>query len=365
MGYYQSIITHNDFDGVASAAIVSLALGINRVIFTGPNSIEQRKISITEKDIVCDLPYPAECGMWFDHHQGNLMALELRGVDIAGIAGQFQLEPSCARVAYNYFTCLPARQEGSSEPSAVNNKNSSLLTPYSLPPLTLHPLPFFLEETVQAVDIIDSFNYSDIDTWRQETPGKIIDYSIKYPEGDIQQKNQYLRTLVDQIKKTPLGEIAQAPAVRQRFQKYKEKEEGMLRLIQEGVYFLPEDKDKVLIIIDLTPHTRKPTIVKNLAFLLYPQAQAVVEVQNLFYQGIKTNDLNFSMSLGFTLKDPSFHSGQGLEHSKDVGEIMRRLNMGDGHPGAGSGIIRCRSKKEMLAKKEAILKEIFSLWHHM
>ena len=39
--------------------------------------------------------------------------------------------------------------------------------------------------------------------------------------------------------------------------------------------------------------------------------------------------------------------------------------MGDGHPGAGSGIIRCRSKKEMLAKKEAILKEIFSLWHHM
>jgi hypothetical protein len=342
MGNYQGIITHNDFDGVVSAAIISLALGINRIIFAGPNFIEQRKISITERDIVCDLPYPSECGMWFDHHQGNLMALELRGVDIARIGGKFQLEPSCARVVYNYFKV-------SSEQLSASSKDAPLFTPHSLPP------PFF-EETVQAADIIDSFNYPDINAWREETPGKIIDYSIKNPEGRPQLKNEYLRTLINYIKKIPLMEIAQVPEVWQRFQKYKEKEEGMLRLIQDGIYFLPEDKENVLAIIDLTCHSRKPTIVKNLVFLLYPRAQAVVEVQNLFSRGIKTNDLSLSMALGFALND----SG----HNKDVGEIMRRLNMGDGHPGAGSGIIRCRSKKEMLARKASILKEIFHHWQN-
>jgi oligoribonuclease NrnB/cAMP/cGMP phosphodiesterase (DHH superfamily) len=335
--YYKTIITHNDFDGVVSGAIVSIALGINRIIFTGPNAIEQRKVSITERDIVCDLPYPAECGMWFDHHQGNVMALELRGLAISDIAGEFKPEPSCARVVYNYF--LDTHR-------LISKVHCETI-----------PLPKHLEQTVQAADIIDSFAYPDIDSWRQETPGKVVDYSIKSQEGPPSQTNQYLRTLIDKVKKMPLDEIAQDPVVRQHFLKYRDREEKILQLIQEAAYFLPEDKNKEIVIIDLTHHSRKPRIIKNLAFILYPHAQAVIEVQNLFSQGTKTNNLNFSMALGFALNS--------LEHNKDVGEIMRLLNMGDGHPGAGSGIIRCRSKKEMLAKKETILKEIFRSWQQM
>ena len=41
---------------------------------------------------------------------------------------------------------------------------------------------------------------------------------------------------------------------------------------------------------------------------------------------------------------------------------MRLLNMGDGHPGAAAGTIRCKSKQEMLKKKEEILNQVFNLW---
>jgi hypothetical protein len=41
---------------------------------------------------------------------------------------------------------------------------------------------------------------------------------------------------------------------------------------------------------------------------------------------------------------------------------MRTLNIGDGHPGAAAGTVRCSSKQEMLKKKKEILNQIFKLW---
>jgi hypothetical protein len=49
-------------------------------------------------------------------------------------------------------------------------------------------------------------------------------------------------------------------------------------------------------------------------------------------------------------------------HTKNIGEIMRMLNIGDGHPGAASGTVRCGSKQEMLKKKKEMLNQIFKLW---
>ena len=50
-------------------------------------------------------------------------------------------------------------------------------------------------------------------------------------------------------------------------------------------------------------------------------------------------------------------------HSFDVGEIMRQLNIGDGHPGAAAGTVYCDSKQHMLREKQAIIDEILELWN--
>ena len=46
-------------------------------------------------------------------------------------------------------------------------------------------LPSYFLEAVEEADIIDSFSYSSIEDWRRETPGKVIDLTLKvsFPIG--------------------------------------------------------------------------------------------------------------------------------------------------------------------------------------
>jgi hypothetical protein len=55
-------------------------------------------------------------------------------------------------------------------------------------------------------------------------------------------------------------------------------------------------------------------------------------------------------------------NGNRQDQSKNIGEIMRSLNIGDGHPGAAAGQIHCKSKQEMLKKKKEVLSQIYELW---
>ena len=77
---YNRIVTHSDFDGIVSAAICAYIFNINRFYFTGPRIIQEARVSVTQNDIVCDLPYPLECGLWFDHHEGNIEDVRFRGI---------------------------------------------------------------------------------------------------------------------------------------------------------------------------------------------------------------------------------------------------------------------------------------------
>lgn len=321
---YEKIVTHHDFDGIVSASLCAWVLKIQKVIFTGPMTIARSQITITEKDVVCDLPYPLQCGLWFDHHEGNLQELSYRKIDPTSIPGRFDLKPSCSRVVYEYF-CERTT------------------------------LPFYFLVAVEEADIIDSFAYTSIEDWRKETPGKIIDSTLKLPFPSQEEQAQYMRNLFQQIQGRPLGEVSHLDFVQKRWSHYQEEEGRMLRIIREASYFLEEDGKKELVVIDLTPYHRRPHLIKNLDFLIYPQALAVLEVYNLIdHQGVKSNHLGFSMSLSI--------SGNRLEGSKNIGEIMRTLNIGDGHPGAAAGQIRCRSKQEMLRRKKEVLNKIFNLW---
>jgi len=129
----------------------------------------------------------------------------------------------------------------------------------------------------------------------------------------------------------------------------------MLKLIEQNLSFI--DEEKQIILLDFTNHNRRVAVVKNLAQLLAPEALAVLEVKNLFERGIKTNDLSFSMSLTI--------AGTHSAGEKDLGEIMRALNIGSGHAGAASGMVRSKSKQEMLKEKKEILERIMGQWQKM
>jgi hypothetical protein len=316
------IVTHTDFDGVVSAAICSFSLGINSILFAGPTVISRNIISISERDVVCDLPYPLQCGLWFDHHFGNLEEIRLRGYEPAELPGRFDLKDSCGRVVFEYFS------------SKIE-------------------LPSYFEDTVNAADVIDAFRYRDIDDWRRETPGKMIDCALRMA-GSTGNGDPLRKSLVFLLKNRPLEAVALSTEVEQQYQAYKGQEERMMAIIREASYFIPDDQHHDFIVVDLTRYKRRPSILRNLAFLLYPSSQAVVEIRSLYKQGIKTNNFSISMSLSPNVDCDAM--------KKDLGDTMRTLNIGDGHKGAAAGTVNCRSKDEMIRKKEELLQSILALW---
>lgn len=317
------IVTHDDLDGVVSAAIVSLATGIERCYFTGPVTIYEGRAQTTEEDIVCDLPCPVRYGMWFDHHSGNLADIELRGLDVEEIPGKFSPAASCARVVYEYYR------------DQVQ-------------------FPSFMEDTVARTDRVDSFDYSTMEQWREPLPERFLADSIIAAFKTGRNYHTYLKKLVSLFKEYPMEEVLFDEDVKTAVDSFKDLEKRSLKLIEQDTRFHDEDTDHEIAIVDLTHHNRKPDILRNLAFILYPESLAVLLIQNNFKSGRKTNDLVFSMSLSFLMN--------AREHSKDVGEIMRSMNLGDGHPGAGSGRLSCSSKNEMLKGKDATVDEILKMW---
>ncbi len=145
---YEKITSHHDFDGIVCAALCSYIFKIENIVFAGPNNIARADLLISNRDIVCDLPYPLECGLWFDHHEGNLRELAYQNIDPQSLPGKFDLQPSCARVVLNFFS-----------PNFL--------------------MPAYFTGLVKQTDKIDSFNYLSIAEWRQVTPAHIIDSAIK------------------------------------------------------------------------------------------------------------------------------------------------------------------------------------------
>lgn len=319
---YTRIITHNDLDGLVSAAICGSIHEVEHIVFTGPNHISRNGFSVTQKDIVCDLPYPGECGLWFDHHEGNREELLRQGKAVESLPGAFGLEKSCARVIYNFY-----------------NEE--------------YAFPDFYAETVLAVDKIDSFDFISIDEWRAETPVRIINDSLKCRFKEMHQEEEYYLSLIPRFTERSMAEIASDPDVLNCYREYLKDEERMLEIIGKHTRFHPADENREFAIIDLTSFNKRTQVVRNLAQITYPEIKAVFLVQNIFDQGIKTN--NFTISGSLTLKTGG--------KPKNIGEIMRRLNIGDGHSGAGSGQIYCQSKQDMEKKKQETENAIFKIWN--
>lgn len=320
---FEKIVTHNDFDGILSAALCARALGVGKILFAGPLTILRSQITITEKDVVCDLPYPLQCGLWFDHHEGNLQELEYRKIDPGSIPGRFDLKLSCSRVVFEYFS---EKME----------------------------FPPHVAQAVDEADIIDGFTYSFIEDWRRETPGKIIDLTLKVHFPSAEDQASHMRNLVRELRDRPIGEVSQLDFVQRRLKQYREEEGRMLKIIRDSSYFIEQDEKREVVVIDLTSYQRRPLLIKNLALLVYPDAKGVLEVYNLTERGVKSTHLGFSMSLSI--------GGNRQDKKKNISEIMRTLNIGDGHPGAAAGQVRCKSKQEMLKKKKEVLNQVFRLW---
>lgn len=312
---YTSIISHNDLDGVASAALLSYIFDVDRIVFTGPTQVDRQVVD--EQTIICDLPYPRACGLWFDHHVSNRQSLALRGIDADQIPGELTDKPSCLRVIYEHF----------------------------LPEYDLEDWEPFVRE----VDVMDGFLYKSVKEYKKATPGRDIECACKHAA----QERTFLFDLAMMLRDQDYREVAKSEMVRERAQQFRNNEQSMVNIIRKNATFLGPSKE--IIVIDFTGHQKPPSIVKSLSFTVFPKSMAVIEARCQYEHGMKTNDLYLSMSLGLV--------GKKVKAVKDVGEIMRRMNIGDGHPGAAAGLIRCSGKAAREKALQEALQRVQEIWY--
>ena len=311
---FSSIVTHFDLDGVASAALCSYIFNIEEIRFCGPSTVDLQLVD--NKTIICDLPYPRTCGLWFDHHIANKDELALRNIDVKELPGRLENKPSCMRVIYDFF---------------VPEYNIEEWEPF-----------------VKEVDVIDGFLYNSPEEWRKKTPGKILESSIKFNIKD----RQFLHQLTMMLRENDYIQASKDHDVLKRAEDFWKTEDSQIELIRRSATFLGDKKE--IIVLNLTEYQKPPAIQRNFAFTIYPESSAVIEIRCQYENGKKTNDLYFSMSLGFT--------DEHIKNKKNIGEIMRILNIGGGHAGAAAGQVKCNSKVERIKNLEKTLKDIGDIW---
>jgi len=311
------IISHNDFDGAACAAICKCAFPGHPVVFAGIQQLYN--LQITPQDIICDLPYPRECGLWFDHHAGNFEELKLRGLDIESIPGERREEKSCAKIVFEYF-----KEKG---------------------------LPDFLTELVAAADKVDSMDYKNIAEYLAETPDRLAALSIDLKSETYGQKLDYMKFLTDKLTENSLTAVCGMAEVTSRYNAAKSEEKRDFETIRKYLCFLAADTEKEIGIVDGSQWKRKNILNRNLAYILFPHISGVACIDPVFQRGIKTNDLHVSISLNPFREPPG----------KDLGEIFRELNIGSGHRGAAGGAFHYKSKQERISTYKKDLEKIFNL----
>jgi oligoribonuclease NrnB/cAMP/cGMP phosphodiesterase (DHH superfamily) len=311
------ILSHGDFDGIVSAALVGLWTGIDFVFFTGPENLRRNRIG--EKDIVCDLPHPAvECRAWFDHHPGNIEEAEEMGWS-AGEGAAVEA-PSAARVIFDHLR--------------------ETVT-----------FPDFMADTVEATDRVDTMDYETIEDWLAPTPENVINATIFLSGEDMQQARRYMWRLIEMIQQHPLDEIAEMPAVNERYQRSQEHARRASETIEKVGELIAEDH---IVLLDFSEMKVAPRFSKNLAYTVFPEATAVLQILPVMQGGRKTNDLRLSLSLNPFLGGPM--------DGHNVAEIMEKLELGGGHAAAAGGKITAESRDARLRIKADTVAKIAEMF---
>jgi nanoRNase/pAp phosphatase (c-di-AMP/oligoRNAs hydrolase) len=93
------LLTRSDFDGLACGALLVYLGLIDDWKFVHPKDIQDGMVTVTDDDILANIPYVMGCKLWFDHHSSETERLGA-GAYFEGVS---RVAPSCARVVYDYY----------------------------------------------------------------------------------------------------------------------------------------------------------------------------------------------------------------------------------------------------------------------
>lgn len=294
------LVTRSDMDGLVCAVILKQLELIDEITFVHPKDMQDGTITITENDIITNLPYVPQAHLVFDHHESETLRNEKADNHII-IADA----PSAARVVYDYY---------------VKDNDLSMIR----------------EDMMLAVDKADAAQFSKEDILNPKG-WDLLSFLMDSRTGlgrfrDFRISNyQLMMDLIDYCHDHGIDDIMKLPDVKERidlFNKYADDFKEQLKRCST-VY-------DNLVVLDLR---NEDVIYPGNRFMIY----ALYPEQNI----------SIHIIMGFKNQNTVFATGKSIinKTSKtNVGELMLSYG-GGGHSAAGT----CQIDND---KAEDVLKEL-------
>ncbi|MCP4670360.1 MAG: exopolyphosphatase [Desulfobacula sp.] len=283
------IVTRPDFDGIVCAVLLRRAENIDTdILWTEPNEIQKGRVEIFKTDIMANLPYSSDCGMWFDHHISNKPKKDF--------IGAFEVAPSAAGVIYKYY----------------KSKNK---------------LDNHYDELILHTDIIDAADLNiDQVRYPENYPYILLSMTIQNHEyEDI----SYWNRLIDLLMTKDIDHVIADPEVKKRCH----------RVIKENTAFEKHllTHTKVINKISITDFRPLDTIPEGNRFLtysLFPEAIASIKLR---FDGPEHK--NVQLSIGHNI----FQKACNV----NIGNLLAGYG-GGGHAGAGGCTLNAKTADKIL-----------------
>lgn len=273
------IVTRGDMDGLTGSVIVSLHETVDDIELIHPQDVTEDRVEIREDDVLINVPYHPDCGLWFDHHAHTATYPK----PPEQYNGLYRIAPSAAGLVYEYYGGAEAMPE--------------------------------FEELVRETDRMDS---ADLRPGDVISPQDYIElgFTIDGRTG-IGQFRDYFLTLYELLRKAPpIAEVLAHPAVAQRCRLMSAQQKTFREALEKHSHL-----EENVVVTDFRPLDEPPVGNRFLVYAVFPAANVSLRL----HWGPRRETV--IAVIGHSIFDHSC--------TTDVGELAARFG-GGGHRGAGS-----------------------------
>jgi hypothetical protein len=294
------LVTRADLDGLACAVLITASEKIDDILLVHPQDITDKKVSITQGDILANLPYHGSCGKWFDHH----ILTESNERPPERFDGRYGLAPSAARVVFEYYI-----------------EKNPFLKKY--------------EGLIGETDRLDAAQL-ELDDVLNPQGVILLGYTLD-PRTGLGAYQDYFKKLVEWLHAKPIEEILELPEVAERVKRMREQDEAFRAATKARSRL-----DGNVVITDFRELSPIPVGNRFLVYTLFPQANISMRV----HWGPSREHV--SVAVG--------HSIFNRTSRTSVGNLMSRYG-GGGHKGAGHCLLGVQDADAKIAEMIATIKK--------
>jgi hypothetical protein len=231
------LVTRPDLDGLTCAVLLSHCESVDSVELVEPQEITDRRVAISANDILANLPYHPDCGLWFDNH----LLTDARSTPPKGFRGRYGQAPSAARLVYEHYA--PEHSE-----------------------IARH------EKLLQETDRLDSAQLTLQDVL---TPaGYVLLGFTLDPKSGLGDPRDYFRELLPAVSTETVEAVLARPSVRERVQRLREQD----RRFRETA-LARSHLDGGVVVTDFRGVDPVPVGNRFLVYTLFPEASVSVRVE--------------------------------------------------------------------------------------